>query len=151
MGLILSQIRCSNRNLVAIEPRKIFENIMKKVILIFIIIMQISCNKVVHRKLGIEVAKNELGLALANTTKLEILNKNELLIKDEKTAIGVAEPILFEIYGKSKIEDERPYEVFLINNYWVISGTLNRFSLGGTFSIVIDARNSKVMRIIHYK
>lgn len=124
---------------------------MKKGILIFIIIIQISCNNAVHCKLGIEVAKNELKLALANTAKLEILDKNELLIKDEKTAIGVAEPILFEIYGKLKIEDERPYEVFLINNYWVISGTLNRFSLGGTFSIVIDARNSKVMRIIHYK
>jgi hypothetical protein len=104
-----------------------------------------------HSKLGIEVAKNELEEALADTTKLEILEKNELLIKEEKTAIGVAEPILFEIYGKSKIEDERPYEVFLINNYWVIRGTLNRFSLGGTFSIVIDARNSKVIRVIHYK
>ena len=63
----------------------------------------------------------------------------------------MAEPILFEIYGKSKIEDEKPYEVFLINNYWVIRGTQNRFSLGGTFSIVIDARNSKVIRVIHYK
>jgi hypothetical protein len=133
------------------EVLKIAGNIMKKGILIFIIIIQISCNNAVHSKLGIEVAKNELKLALANTAKLEILDKNELLIKDEKIAIGVAEPILFEIYGKSKIEDERPYEVFLINNYWVISGTLNRFSLGGTFSIVIDARNSKVMRIIHYK
>jgi hypothetical protein len=104
-----------------------------------------------HSKLGIEVAKEELGRALADTTKIDILEKNELLIKEEKTAISVAEPILFEIYGKSKIEDEKPYEAYLINNYWVIRGTLNRFSFGGTFSIVIDARNSKVIEIIHYK
>lgn len=124
---------------------------MRKVIQIFIIIMQLSCDNVMHSKLGVEVAKNELNEALVDTTKLEILEKNELLIKDEKTAIGVAEPILFKIYGKSKIEDEKPYEVFLINNYWVIRGTQSRFSLGGTFSIVIDARNSKVIRVIHYK
>lgn len=115
------------------------------------VISQISCNNITHRKLGIEVAKEELERALADTTKLVILEKNELLIKEENTAISVAEPILFEIYGKSKIEDEKPYEAYLINNYWVIRGTLNRFSLGGTFSIIIDARNSKVLEIIHYK
>lgn len=124
---------------------------MKKIIIILFVILQISCNEVLHNKLGIEVAKNELERALNDTTKLAILDKNELLIKEESTAISVAEPILFEIYGKSKIEDEKPYEAYLINNYWVIRGTLNRFSLGGTFSIVIDARNSKVIDIIHYK
>ena len=124
---------------------------MKKVSLLLLIISLISCNNVLHSKLGIEVAKEELERALADTTKIDILEKNELLIKEEKTAISVAEPILFEIYGKSKIEDEKPYEAYLINNYWVIRGTLNRFSLGGTFSIVIDARNSKVIEIIHYK
>ena len=124
---------------------------MKKIILLLLIISLISCNNVLHSKLGIEVAKEELERALADTTKIDILEKNELLIKEEKTAISVAEPILFEIYGKSKIEDEKPYEAYLINNYWVIRGTLNRFSLGGTFSIVIDARNSKVIEIIHYK
>lgn len=124
---------------------------MKKFILLLFVISQISCNQVLHRKLGIEVAKEELERALADTTEIDILEKNELLIKEESTAISVAEPILFEIYGKSKIEDEKPYEAYLINNYWVIRGTLNGFSLGGTFSIIIDARNSKVIDIIHYK
>ena len=115
------------------------------------VIMQISCNQVLHNKLGIENAKKELENALKDTTKLAILDKNELLIKEENTAIKVAEPILFEIYGKSKIEDEKPYEAYLINNYWVINGTINRFSFGGAFSIIIDARNSKVVNVIHYK
>ncbi|WP_188051733.1 YbbC/YhhH family protein [Flavobacterium sp. GP15] len=124
---------------------------MKKIILMFFVIMQISCNQVLHNKLGIENAKKELENALNDTTKLAILDKNELLIKEENTAIKVAEPILFEIYGKSKIEDEKPYEAYLINNYWVINGTINRFSFGGAFSIIIDARNSKVVNVIHYK
>ena len=124
---------------------------MKKIILMLFVIMQISCNQVLHNKLGIENAKKELENALKDTTKLAILDKNELLIKEENTAIKVAEPILFEIYGKSKIEDEKPYEAYLINNYWVINGTINRFSFGGAFSIIIDARNSKVVNVIHYK
>lgn len=114
-------------------------------------ISQISCNNVLHNKLGIEVARKELERALADTTEIDILEKNELLIKNESTAISVAEPILFVIYGKSKIEDEKPYEAYLINNYWVINGTLNRFSLGGSFLIIIDAKNSKVLEITHYK
>ena len=124
---------------------------MKKIILLLSVILLISCKEVLHSKSGIEVAKKELERALKDTTKLAILDKNELLIKEEKTAINVAEPILFEIYGKSKIQDEKPYEAYLINNYWVVSGTLNRVSFGGTFSIIIDARNSKVIEIIHYK
>jgi len=124
---------------------------MKKIFLLLFLILLISCNQVLHHKLGIEVAKKDLEMALGDTTKLVILEKNELLIKEENTAIGVAEPILFEIYGKSHIEDQRPYEAYLINNYWVIRGTLNRFSLGGTFLIIIDARNAKVIHIIHEK
>ena len=115
------------------------------------VISNISCNKILHRKLGIDYAKSELESALNDTTKLVILNEKELLIKEENTAIQVAEPILFEIYGKSKIEAQKPYEAYLINNYWVIRGTMSSFSFGGTFSIVIDARNSKVIYIIHYK
>lgn len=124
---------------------------MKKILVMLFVISQISCNKILHRKLGIQSAKNELESALNDTTKLVILDEKELLIKEENTAIQVAEPILFEIYGKSKIESEKPYEAYLINNYWVIRGTMSNFSFGGTFSIVIDARNSKVVYIIHYK
>ncbi|QOW09572.1 hypothetical protein Q73A0000_03930 [Kaistella flava (ex Peng et al. 2021)] len=124
---------------------------MKKIILMLFMILQISCNKVLHNKLGIENAKKELESTLNDTTKIAILDKNELLIKDENTAIKVAEPILFEIYGKKKIEDEKPYEAYLIKNYWVINGTINRFSFGGAFSIIIDARNSKIINVTHYK
>ncbi len=125
---------------------------MKNFFTILFVFSLISCNNVLHDKLGVEVAKEELKNALlADTTKLDILDKKELLIKNENTAISIAEPILFDIYGKSKIENEKPYEVYLIDNYWVISGTLNRFSSGGTFVIIIDARNSKVLKIIHYK
>ncbi|ACU07078.1 hypothetical protein FIC_00628 [Flavobacteriaceae bacterium 3519-10] len=124
---------------------------MKKILLMLFVILQFSCNKVSHNKLGIDNAKKELESALKDTTKIAILDNNELLIKEENTAIKVAEPILFEIYGRSKIEGEKPYEAYLIKNYWVINGTVDRYSFGGAFSIIIDARNSKVINVIHYK
>ncbi len=81
-----------------------------------------------------------------------IIRPNILLIKDKETAISVVEPILFSVYGKENIINERPYECSLNDNYWTISGTLPKgYDVGGTFLIIIDATNSKIIRLIHGK
>ncbi|OXB11653.1 YbbC/YhhH family protein [Flavobacterium reichenbachii] len=123
---------------------------MKKIAIILSFTL-ISCNEVTHSKLGKEYAVQELQETLANPQDNNFVDNKEFIIKDKKTAIAVSEPILFEIYGKSHIEDQKPYEVYLIKNYWVIRGTLMHLSFGGTFLIIIDARNSRVLRIIHGK
>ena len=48
-------------------------------------------------------------------------------------------------------DSQKPYETHLIENHWVISGTLQKGMKGGTFLIIIDARNSKVLKISHGK
>ncbi|HNI44451.1 MAG TPA: YbbC/YhhH family protein, partial [Chitinophagales bacterium] len=73
------------------------------------------------------------------------------IIKDSLTAINVAEPILFSIYGKDNITKQRPYEVYFKDNYWLITGTLPSGWKGGTFLIIIDSRDCKVIRISHGK
>ncbi|WP_227990836.1 YbbC/YhhH family protein [Flavisolibacter ginsenosidimutans] len=75
----------------------------------------------------------------------------DTLIKDKETAIAVVEPILFKIYGKKTIADERPYECYLIDGFWFISGTLPRNSVGGTFEVIFDSKNGRVLKIIHGK
>jgi hypothetical protein len=75
----------------------------------------------------------------------------DTLIKDKETAIAVAEPILFKIYGKKNIIDERPYECYLINRYWYISGTLPKGWVGGVFEIIINSKDGKVIKLIHGK
>jgi NTF2 fold immunity protein len=100
---------------------------------------------------GEATAKKELKEALSDTTIHNVVNKNTLLIKDKETAINIIEPILFSIYGKNTVKKERPYESYLIDNYWVISGTLPKSYLGGTFLIIIDATNSKIIRLTHGK
>jgi len=96
-------------------------------------------------------AEKELKSFLANTNQHNVISKKNLILEDKETAISVAEPILFKIYGKENIQSEKPYQAYLVNNYWVISGTLPDDSLGGTFLIILDAKNSQVIRITHGK
>jgi len=88
---------------------------------------------------------------LSGKSQHNIIDNKTIIIKDSSTAINVAEPILFSIYGKNNITEQRPYEIYFIDNYWVLTGTLPKGSAGGTFLIIIDSRNSKVLRITHGK
>ncbi|MBO9586855.1 MAG: YbbC/YhhH family protein [Flavobacterium sp.] len=124
---------------------------LKKLILFFLIFSLSNCSDITHQKLGKENAENELKIALNGASQHNVVNYKELVIKNENIAIQIAEPILFEIYGESHIKDQKPYEAYFIDNYWVINGTLPIGMLGGTFVIIIDARNSEVLKITHYK
>jgi len=75
----------------------------------------------------------------------------DTLIKDKETAIAVAEPILFKIYGKKNIIDEKPYECYLIDGYWYMSGTLRKGWKGGVFEIIISSKDGRVIKLIHGK
>lgn len=101
--------------------------------------------------LGRSYAKQELKDALAGTAEHNVIDNERIILIDEATAINVAEPILFSIYGKENITKQRPYESYLIDNYWIISGTLPKSSLGGTFLIIIDSRNCRILKITHGK
>jgi hypothetical protein len=101
--------------------------------------------------LGKSFAKQELKLALTDKPQYNVIDNKTVIIKDSLTAINIAEPILFSIYGKDNITNQRPYEIYFIDDYWVISGTLPKEYLGGTFSIIIDSRNCETIRITHGK
>ena len=80
------------------------------------------------------------------------VQRGMVLIRTEEAAIQIAEPILFEIYGKERILSERPYGVHKIDDYWFVSGSLQRlYTVGGGFEIILDSRNAEVMSITHYK
>ncbi len=96
-------------------------------------------------------AEQELQSSLVDNSKHNLIDNKTAIIKDSVTAINVAEPILFSIYGKENIMNQRPYEIYFKDNYWLIEGTLPSGMKGGTFSIIIDGRDSKVIRITHGK
>lgn len=96
-------------------------------------------------------AEKQLQLALTDKNQHNVIGNNTIIIKDSLTAINIIEPILFSVYGKDKIAFQRPYETTFINNYWVVSGVLPKGTLGGTFLIIIDAKDCRVIRITHGK
>lgn len=101
--------------------------------------------------LGKEYALQELKSSLTDKSKHNLIDNKTVIIKDSLTAINIAESILFSIYGKDNITKQRPYEIYFIDNYWLITGTLPSGWKGGTFLIIIDSRDSKVIRITHGK
>lgn len=122
--------------------------IMKYIVSIIALCVLLSCQEE-HSKLGIEIAKRELKTALKENRSYPVLPKR--YIKDKTTAIAIAESVLFKGYGKEQIINERPYEVYLINGYWVLNGTIPKNADGGGFIIILDSKNSKILRLTHYK
>jgi hypothetical protein len=130
---------------------------MKCSILILLLISATSFSQNVENKrgeiLGRRYAEVELKEALndqTNQTKIIIGEKAEA-INDSVAAISTAEKILFERYGKENIERQKPYQINLIREYWVLFGTLPNDSIGGTFLIILDRRNSNVVKVTHGK
>ena len=91
-----------------------------------------------------EYAKEELENAKIN---------NEFsptkVIPDSKTAVEIAESILFPIYGKDNIIKQRPYDVNFTDGYYIINGTFQKSEIGGTFIIIINSKDGKVIKLTH--
>ncbi|MEO8149308.1 MAG: NTF2 fold immunity protein [Bacteroidia bacterium] len=123
-----------------------------RILLIAVILLtKVSCGQTFKGRttLGVDYAKNELQNAITNTTENQILV--DTIIKDKETAITISEAVLFKIYGKDNITKQRPYEVYSINGYWVLGGTLPEEILGGTFLIILNAKNGQVIKLTHGK
>ena len=108
-------------------------------------------NEMSRSFLGKSFAQAELKSALDNNVEQNLIDNKKLIVRNSLTAIAIAEPILFGLNDRENIEKQKPYEIFLIDNHWILSGTLPTNKDGGTFLIIIDARNSKVIKITHGK
>ncbi|MFZ2783710.1 MAG: NTF2 fold immunity protein [Sediminibacterium sp.] len=101
-----------------------------------------------HDTLGRKLARQQLQDLLQGKGQ-EFLW--DTLIKDSATAVAIAEPILFNAFGRSEILNERPYEVYLIDGYWYLSGTIPKGWKGGGFEIIFSAKDGQIKRLTHYK
>ena len=111
----------------------------------------IAQNSVQHNSEHRKIAENTLELALSKKAEHNIINPHAQLIKDTITALTIAETILFSIFDKTSILNQKPYEIHHITNYWVIFGTLPKEYIGGTFLLILDDRNAEVLTITHGK
>jgi len=129
--------------------------IMKNLVITLLIISSIFVSNCQTKEDGVfmgkKFAEDELDLALSKNRQHNVLDSGENIVKNSETAIKIVEPILYEIYGKKQIESEKPYEIYFIKNYWIIQGTLPEKSKGGTFIIIINAKDSQVLKVSHGK
>jgi len=72
-------------------------------------------------------------------------------VPDEKTAIAIAVSVWKPIYGDSSIEMQAPYFAYLVDDLWIVTGSLPKWTKGGTAKAIIDKNNGKVLHIMHYK
>jgi hypothetical protein len=81
-------------------------------------------------------------------------------VPDSTTAVKVAEAVLIPVYGKEKIESERPFKATLENGIWTVDGALHcsdgkggvtTACVGGTAEVKLSKADGRVLRMIHYK
>lgn len=75
----------------------------------------------------------------------------EGFVPNEETAIRIAEAIWIPIYGKAKIESEKPFTATLSNGVWTVSGTLPKGYVGGVAIADISKESGCILRVIHEK
>jgi hypothetical protein len=70
------------------------------------------------------------------------------IIKDQKTAVAVAEILATAAFG-TEIKQERPYQVALVDGRWVVTGSLREGHIGGVFEVIMDAEDGRILRLSH--
>ena len=70
-------------------------------------------------------------------------------VPDEQTAIAIAVAVWTPIYGKEKIEGEKPYKAQLKNGVWTVTGSLPEGFDGGVAEIDISKMDGRILRVIH--
>ncbi len=72
-------------------------------------------------------------------------------VSDKETAIAIAVAVWNPIYGKQKIESEKPYHANLKNGVWTVTGSLPKGAHGGTAVAEISKDDGRILRVIHGK
>lgn len=116
----------------------------------FLVFICLACENSDRLFLGKDYYEKELALTIGTPHTHNVVDNSTEIIKDEKTAVHIAESILSGIYGDD-IKKQRPYEIYKFGKYWTIGGTIPKGIEGGTFLIVLDATDSRVIRISHGK
>ena len=100
-----------------------------------------------------------LGIVLVSFAMAQGIQPKEGFVPNQETAIKIAEAVLIPIWGKDKIESERPFAAELKENTWTVYGTLRcpggkGGSLtvgcrGGVATVEISRVDARVLSVSH--
>ncbi len=87
---------------------------------------------------------------LAGETAEHSVTPKDGFVPNKQTAITIAEAVWIPIYGKEKIDAERPIQATLHNGVWVVEGTLHS-QKGGVAVAEIARKDGRIIRVSHGK
>jgi hypothetical protein len=70
-------------------------------------------------------------------------------VPDSNTAVAIATAVLTPIYGKDKIDAEKPWHTGLKDGVWIVVGTSNGNGTGGEAMIELDKKTGAVVFVGH--
>ena len=83
-------------------------------------------------------------------------------VPNSEAAVAIAEAVLIPVYGRKKIESERPFKATLKDDIWTVGGTLYCSNgkpatdkpptcLGGVAVVEISRKDGRIISMVHYK
>ncbi len=69
------------------------------------------------------------------------------VLPDEKTALEVGLKILARRYSSLRVALQKPFRAFLVDGYWVISGSTPENQYGGGLEIILSQKDGRVVSI----
>jgi hypothetical protein len=96
----------------------------------------------------------------APVSQVQSFTPRDGVVPDPATAVKIAEAVLVPVYGKEKIESERPFTARLENGVWSVKGTLHcsdgrggatTSCVGGTAEVKLSKEDGRILKVIHYK
>lgn len=72
-------------------------------------------------------------------------------VPNEATAVSIAEAVLIPIYGREKIESEKPFHAKLASGTWIVEGSLSQGMEGGVATVRLLKSDGRILSVIHGK
>ncbi len=72
-------------------------------------------------------------------------------VPNEGATKAIAEAVLFPAYGKANITTQKPYKTLLVEDFWVIEGTLKPKYAGGISLVHISKASGSILLMTHGK
>lgn len=121
-----------------------------RIVLVFIICsaFQFGCSKSENKQFT-SVNSNAENQERRQNSSSSVLPNKEMFVSDEQTAINIALKTWIPVYGKEKIEGEKPFHANLKNGIWTVTGSLPEGYDGGVAEAEISQKDGKVLKVIH--
>ena len=130
----------------------IIKSKVNTLLLILIFLGALSCGQ--HKQAVVEKTQSQPATeasASVNASSATVVQPKKGYVPDEQTAISIAVAVWIPIYGRTQIENEKPYTAKLSKGVWTVQGTLPEGYVGGTAVAEISQEDGRILKIIHYK